>query len=91
MTEPVDTTNWTAEDWDRAMLEASMEQNKLPKKSGFFDDPNYDRSKNQPQTTCRHPDHNPPTHLMIPTGKLYRHVCTGCKKEVILQPNTAYL
>lgn len=27
---------------------------------------------------CGHPSHNPPTHLVIPQGKIYNHVCPGC-------------
>ena len=46
-------------------------------KSGFFDLPK--------QESCNHPEHNPPTHLHIPEGKGYRHVCPGCGKQVILK------
>lgn len=29
---------------------------------------------------CTHPDHNFPTHLYIPPGMGYRHICPGCGK-----------
>ena len=48
------------------------------KESGFFDLPVKEK--------CTHPGHNPPSHLYIPPGKGYRHVCPGCKKETILIP-----
>ena len=31
--------------------------------------------------------HNPPTHLYIPEGKIYRHVCPCCGKETIMHSN----
>jgi len=51
---------------------------KIEKKSGFEDIP--------VQEQCRHPEHNPPTHLYIPPGKRYRHVCPGCGQERVIQP-----
>lgn len=36
--------------------------------------------------TCNHPGHNPPTHLHIPQGKRYIHICPACKQKTILQP-----
>jgi hypothetical protein len=35
---------------------------------------------------CKNPEHNPPTHLHIPQGKRYVHICPGCNSRVILQP-----
>ena len=37
--------------------------------------------------TCRDPEHNPPTHIMIPSGKKLIHECPRCKqiKEVFSQ------
>lgn len=29
---------------------------------------------------CTHPEHNFPTHLYIPLGMGYKHVCPGCGK-----------
>jgi hypothetical protein len=31
---------------------------------------------------CRHPEHNPPTHICLPPGK-YEHTCPGCKSKVV--------
>lgn len=48
-------------------------------KSGFFDLPEI--------SVCGHPEHEPPTHLYIPTGKGYRHICPECGKTVVLKSN----
>ncbi len=48
------------------------------KESGFEDD--------QRQTPCVSSQHNPPSHMVIPPGKVYRHVCPSCGREVILRP-----
>lgn len=48
------------------------------KKSGFFDLPDHKR--------CRHPEHQPPSHMVIPPGKGYRHVCPGCGKVTVIIP-----
>ena len=50
-----------------------------PPKSGFEDDPCYIKP-------CSNIEHDPPTHMVIPEGKIYRHVCPGCAKTVILRP-----
>lgn len=42
--------------------------------SGFEDDPFTKH--------CNHLSHNPPGHMVIPYGKIYRHVCPGCKRIV---------
>lgn len=34
---------------------------------------------------CRHPEHNPPTHICIPQGMQYVHVCPSCGAECILR------
>lgn len=47
-------------------------------KGNFFDLPKAIK--------CNHPEHNPPSHIYIPQGKGYRHVCPGCKKAVDLIP-----
>lgn len=47
-------------------------------KNGFYDLPKDE--------TCRHPEHNPPTHLYIPPGKGYRHVCPSCGKITNITP-----
>jgi len=38
---------------------------------------------------CHNPSHYPPTHLYIPAGQQYRHVCPGCGEETIVQASTA--
>lgn len=48
------------------------------KKSGFFDLPH--------QNTCKDLGHKPPTHIHIPQGKGYRHVCPKCGKITDLIP-----
>lgn len=35
---------------------------------------------------CNHPEHKPPTHLFIPQGKKYIHICPGCKNRIELTP-----
>ena len=35
---------------------------------------------------CNHPEHEPPTHLHIPFGKKYVHICPGCKRRIELIP-----
>lgn len=34
---------------------------------------------------CHHPEHRPPMHLYIPSGKTYTHTCPGCGKKIILR------
>lgn len=56
------------------------------RESGFFDLPQlpaYERTRN----FCVDPAHEAPTHLHIPSGKGYRHVCRSCGREVILYPS----
>jgi len=47
------------------------------KTGGFEDDPD--------QGWCRHPEHSPPTHMVIPFGKRYRHKCPNCGAEQIIR------
>lgn len=35
---------------------------------------------------CNHPEHEPPTHLYIPRGKKYIHICPGCRRRIELIP-----
>lgn len=40
---------------------------------------------------CRDPSHNPPTHLCIPEGMAYEHVCQGCGNTTLLHsPRISY-
>lgn len=48
------------------------------KKGGFYDLEN--------EKICRHPDHTPPSHLYIPFGKGYKHVCPSCNKVFNITP-----
>jgi hypothetical protein len=41
-----------------------------PRTSGFFDLPM--------QTMCNDPEHNVPSHLYVPAGQGYRHICPRC-------------
>lgn len=47
-------------------------------KSGFFDLDNVSQ--------CKHPEHDPPSHIHIPEGKGYRHICPACGKVSTLIP-----
>lgn len=35
---------------------------------------------------CHHPQHEPPSHLYIPPGQGYRHVCPACGKTFTIIP-----
>lgn len=50
-----------------------------PKRSGFEDDPFYVKP-------CVASEHNPPMHMVIPQGKIYRHICPVCGAENIMRP-----
>ena len=51
---------------------------KPEKQGGFFD---LDLPKK-----CNNPSHEPPTHIHIPQGKGYRHICPSCGKVTDLIP-----
>lgn len=36
--------------------------------------------------TCKDPGHNIPSHLHIPQGKRYVHICPACGQRSVLQP-----
>lgn len=44
-------------------------------------DPNKYTDKKHP---CLNPEHNPPTHLYIPPGQTYEHICPGCGKKTTM-------
>lgn len=48
------------------------------KQGGFFELPQ--------DTRCKDKSHEPPTHIYIPQGKGYRHVCPSCGKVTELIP-----
>ena len=52
-------------------------------KSGFFDLPTFKK--------CEHPEHNTPTHIYIPQGKGYKHVCPNCGNVIIMTPSQTSL
>jgi len=35
---------------------------------------------------CTHHEHNAPTHLVVPPGQQYRHVCPKCGNEQVIRP-----
>lgn len=51
---------------------------------GFFPLPEDD-------PPCKHPSHNPPSHIHVPEGKGYRHVCPHCGEVQILMPSRVTL
>lgn len=54
------------------------DENNKPKKGGFFPLP---KSKQ-----CKDPSHSPPSHICIPQGQGYRHVCPSCGNVIELIP-----
>lgn len=55
--------------------------------SGFIDDPLDVWNSYR----CKSPEHEPPTAICIPQGKIYRHVCPSCKQISYLRPGQIYL
>lgn len=55
-----------------------MNQNQF----GFFDLANFQWEK-----PCMDPEHNMPTHIYVPPGKGYRHICPNCKAESVIFDN----
>lgn len=51
---------------------------KNDRKGGFEDIPVQER--------CLNPSHQPPSHMVIPAGKQYRHICPGCGFEIVMRP-----
>lgn len=39
---------------------------------------------------CHDVRHNPPSHMVIPYGMQYRHVCPGCGHEFVVQSQAVY-
>lgn len=54
---------------------------KKKRQSGFEDDPDY----------CPHRQHNPPSYMVVPPGKIYRHVCPRCGRESILRSHGTFM
>lgn len=53
------------------------------KRGGFEPIPEHARP-------CLSPGHNPPTHLCIPYGMQYRHICPACGNETVMQSSEVY-
>jgi hypothetical protein len=58
-------------------------QTTTPTDGGFFDLPK--------QQVCRDQSHNPPTHLYIPQGQGYTHVCPSCGRRTTIIPTQVTL
>ena len=58
---------------------ADLQTYEFLKKDGFFD---LEETK-----VCNHPAHMPPSHIHIPQGKGYRHICPSCGKVSVLIPH----
>lgn len=56
------------------------------RKGGFEPIPNGPKGL----VPCPSPQHNPPTHLCIPSGMQYRHICPVCGREQVLRSPTFY-
>lgn len=35
----------------------------------------------EPELVCRHPDHDPPTHMLFENG-VWEHECPGCGRKI---------
>lgn len=44
-----------------------------------------------PKEACTHPEHKSPSHLHIPNGMGYRHVCPACGATKVLIPSQVVL
>jgi len=61
------------------------DRNKYPK-GGFEDEP-----KDAWPKPCLDREHQPPGHMVIPAGKLYRHVCPACGWQVVIHSRSMHL
>jgi hypothetical protein len=66
----IDPSHLVAQMWGRAKGRASAGMEPIPKE--------YE--------PCRSPEHHPPSHICIPQGMQYRHVCPGCGAESVIRP-----
>jgi len=58
--------------------------NKDPKKDSHFRPINEEwGGASKP---CPHPEHRPPSHLFIPPGQEYVHVCPHCRNQQVICP-----
>jgi hypothetical protein len=50
-----------------------------------------DISKNFYIPECKDPEHNAPTHIVVPAGKLCVHTCPACKSVTYVQNAATFL
>lgn len=43
------------------------------------------------ESHCMHPDHHPPTMVVIPSGKMLVHTCPFCGKTTAIYSNQGWL
>jgi hypothetical protein len=61
--------------------------NRESQKSGFFPLPKQTQSPLKDlKDICRDNEHNPPSHLHIPQGQGYKHICPTCGYTQIVIP-----
>lgn len=78
----------TDDEWDNIQdqIKKDHEAVERVKASGFFD-----LEKPEYEDNCVSIAHNPPTHIFIPSGKGYRHVCPRCGKITTIIPEQTTL
>jgi len=54
--------------------------------SRIEDIPN-DSKKIYEHKQCKHPEHEPPMHIVIPSGKQLVHTCPACGKTTTIKSN----
>lgn len=64
-------------DWQQTQQKRQEAANEHDRQSGFFKLP-------ERQKPCLDMAHNPPSHLYIPPGHGYRHICPSCGRMAIL-------
>jgi hypothetical protein len=75
-----DSRSHDADRGPRAQLREILDALEKPDKSGMEPIPDY-------QPPCCNPGHQPPTHLYIPPGQQYRHICPSCGFTVVIRGN----
>lgn len=43
--------------------------------------PDFDGWQTKDKRGCYHPEHNPPTHIVLEPG-IYEHTCPGCSRKI---------
>ncbi len=62
------------------------EHQRVPQKGGFFPLPEFPEKKKEDKDICNDPEHKPPTHICIPQGMGYKHICPSCGKISVIIP-----